>query len=217
MTKLSWYYIWAEISQKCIALTENHTGEPVHRVVHFTHTERESKNPWRQLPSLLSNLDFKEKFQGIWSIKTSYFPPQSLFIGATNPALPDTGAISQSILRKVTNHLTVGIWFHNVEAEKDRGVYEHVSFLGWIFALKCWHWGCSPPICVHSTSVGNNCLLPPSLAVGLSEHGLRKELRRQAVPWFLSKASFRFLWAHGLVLQLTIDKVILQICSKGRT
>lgn len=199
MTKLSWYYIWAELSHKCIALTEKHTGEAVHWVVNFTHTcthtERERKNPWRQLPCLLSNLDFKEKFQGIWSIKTSYFPPQSLFIGATNPALSDTGAISEEpcILRKVTNHLTLGIWFHNVEAEKDRGVYEHVSFLRWIFALKRWHWGYSPPICVHSTSVGNNCLLPPSLAVGLSEHGLRKELRRQAVPWFLSKASFRFL------------------------
>lgn len=50
-----------------------------------------SKKPWRQLPSLLSNLDFKEKFQGIEGIKTSYFPPRSPFIGATNPALLNTG------------------------------------------------------------------------------------------------------------------------------
>ena len=94
--------------------------------------------------------------QGIEGIKTSYFPPQSPFIGATNPTLLNTGAASKKacILSELTNHFTVGIWFCNVEIEKDRGVYEHVCLLRWIFALIFWRLGSSPPICVHSASVG---------------------------------------------------------------
>lgn len=72
--------------------------------------------------------------------------------------------------------------------------------------------GCSPAICVHSASVGNNCLFPPSFKAG-SKHGLRKEHKKN--PRFLSKACFRFLQAHGLVLYRTIDKVIRLICSNG--
>lgn len=53
----------------------------------------------------------QRKIQGISGIKTSYFPPQSPFIDATNPDLLNTGAVSKKarILSKVTNHFTVGI------------------------------------------------------------------------------------------------------------
>lgn len=112
-------------------------------VVSWTHSQQNP--PWRQLPRLLSNLHFKGTFLGIAGIKSSYFPPWTAFIGATNSALLDTDAVSEKahILREGNNHFTVGIWFCNVEMEKERRVYEHVSpSKRWVFALIMWRGEC---------------------------------------------------------------------------
>lgn len=147
-------------------------------------------------------------------IKTSYFPPQSPFIAATNPALLNAGAVS----KKATNHFTVGIWFHNVEIERDRGVYEHVCLLRWIFALIIRHWGTAlPSVFTQPLWETRGSLFSPSLEAAC-KHSLKK--KKRSTEGRLSLDSYQrrvlgFSKLAGFAKGLTIDKAIPLMCSKN--